>query len=443
MSERVSGSILVVDDDPIIRDLLHEALSIKGYAVILADNGYEALDVLKRNPIAAIITDVKMPRMGGLVLLKKIKQLSPNVPVVVITAYETVNDAVETMKYGASDYLPKPFTISKVHEVIEGLIRDGHSAETLSRKIITTDPRMMEILKTVDIAANTNASVLIQGGTGTGKELIARAIHERGERRSKRFVSINCAALPEALLESELFGYEQGAFTGAIAKKIGRFEYAHRGTLLLDEIAEMPPALQAKLLRCIQEGEINRLGGNIPIKVDVRIIATTNRDIKKAIKEQRFREDLFYRLCVVQIVVPTLRDRKGDIPLLTDHFLNEFSRQSGKPPPRISEDGMSALEAYDWPGNVRELENKIQRAAIFCHGGVLSVDDLFPNDALPEPKPPSLEYVGTTLYEAEKNLILSTLEKVNGNKARAAEILGVTSRTIRNKLDKYAKEDEK
>ena len=443
MLEQVSEKILVVDDEPKIRNLLNDALSMKGYTVILAENGYEALDVLKRNSIAAVITDVKMPRMTGLVLLKKIKQISPNVPVVVITGHETVKGAVETMKYGASDYLCKPFTLSKVNEVVAELIRNGQSTEALSRKIITADPGMMKILETVDIAANTSANVLIQGESGTGKELVARAIHDRGKRRNKQFVSINCAALPETLLESELFGYEQGAFTGAITKRIGRFEYAHRGTLLLDEIAEMPPAPQARLLRCIQECEIIRLGDNVPIKVDVRIIATTNRDIGKEIKEQRFREDLFYRLCVVQIVVPPLRNRKEDIPILIDHFLNEFSRQYEKSLPRVSEDGMRALEAYNWPGNVRELENKIQRAVMFSYGDALSVDDLFPNDVLSMSGPASLEYMENTLYESVKRLIMSTLVKVNGNKVRAALILGVTPRTIRNKLHKYTEEDKK
>ena len=443
MLEQVSEKILVVDDEPKIRNLLNDALSMKGYTVILAENGYEALDVLKRNSIAAVITDVKMPRMSGLVLLKKIKQLSSNVPVVVITGHETVNDAVETMKCGASDYLPKPFSVSKVHEVVEGLIGNGQSTEALSKKIITADPGMKEILETIDIAAKTNANVFIQGESGTGKELVARAIHDRGERRNKRFVSINCAALPETLLESELFGHEQGAFTGAVTKRIGRFEYAHRGTLLLDEIAEMPPASQARLLRCIQECEIVRLGDNVPIKVDVSIIATTNRDIGKEIKEQRFREDLFYRLCVVQIVVPPLRNRKEDIPILIDHFLNEFSRQYEKSLPRVSEDGMRALEAYNWPGNVRELENKIQRAVMFSYGDALSVDDLFPNDVLSMSGPASLEYMENTLYESVKRLIMSTLVKVNGNKVRAALILGVTPRTIRNKLHKYTEEDKK
>ncbi len=442
MSEQVSEKILVVDDEPIIRDFLHEALSMKGYTVILADDGYEALDVLKRSPIAVVITDMRMPRMSGLALLKKIKKLSPDVPVVVITAHGTVGGAVETMKYGASDYLPKPFSVSKVHEVIEGLIRDGHGNGVRSKEIITADPQMMEILETVDISANTNASVFIQGESGTGKELVARAIHERSQRRNERFVPINCAALPEALLESELFGYEQGAFTGAVAKRIGKFEYAHRGTLLLDEIAEMPPVLQSKLLRCIQESEIDRIGSNVPIKVDVRIIAITNRDIRNEIKEQRFRRDLFYRLCVIQIVVPPLRNRKGDIPILVDHFLNELSLQYEKPTLDVSEHGMRALEAYDWPGNIRELENKVQRAAMFCRSGVLSVTDFFPNDVMSRLELPSLEYMGTTLHEVEKHLIMSTLEKVNGNKSRAAEILGVTSRTIRNKLRKYAEEND-
>ena len=270
MSERESERILIVDDEPMIRDFLHDALSLKGYTVIPAGNGREALDVLRQNTVAAVITDVKMPRMGGISLLKKIKEVSPDTPVVVITAYGTVSGAVETMKHGASDYLPKPFSATKLHEVIEGLVHDNRDIGAYSREIITADPQMLQILETVDRVADSKASVFIQGESGTGKELIARAIHERGNRSDEPFVAVNCAALPEALLESELFGYEQGAFTGAISKRIGKFELAHRGTLLLDEIAEMAASLQAKLLRCLQEDEIDRIGGSKPIKVDTR-----------------------------------------------------------------------------------------------------------------------------------------------------------------------------
>ena len=441
MPEEKSEQILIVDDEPLIRDFLYEALSWKGYKVISADNGHEALDILKRSAISAVITDVQMPRMNGIDLLKKIKHISPDIPVVVITAYGTVSGAVETMKYGASDYLSKPFSATKLHEVIEGLIRDNSGKEANSKEIITADPQMLQILETVDIVANNKASVLIQGGSGTGKELIARAIHQHGNRSDKLFVAVNCAALPEALLESELFGHERGAFTGAIANRIGKFERAHRGTLLLDEIAEMATSLQVKLLRCLQEGEIDRIGGGNPIAVDVRVIATTNKNIKKAVQEKELRDDLFYRLSVVPIKVPPLRERKGDIPLLINHFLERCVRQLEKPSLNISEEAMEALEAYGWPGNVRELENLVARAVMLCRNDVLSVDDFFPDDPPDEPIHPSMKIVGTTLNDVERYLITSTLESVNGNKARAAEILGVTPRTIRNKLRKYTTEN--
>jgi transcriptional regulator with GAF, ATPase, and Fis domain len=255
-------------------------------------------------------------------------------------------------------------------------------------------------------------------------------------------VAVNCAALPEALLESELFGHEHGAFTGAIARRIGKFELAHRGMLLLDEVAEMATSLQVKLLRVLQEGEIDRIGGNAPIEVDVRIVATTNRDIKEEIEKGRFRNDLFYRLCVVPIKVPPLRDRQGDIPLLVDHFLVNFSRQMSKPSLSISEGAKDALQSYTWPGNVRELENVVERAVMLCRGDVLSAQDFFPENLPIEPVNPIQRFAGATLHDAEKYLIMSTLERVNGNKTRAAEILGITARTIRNKLRQYTSEDD-
>ena len=437
MSEQMSERILVVDDEPMIRDFLYDALSLKGYTVISANNAHEALEIFKRNSIAAVITDIRMPKMNGMAFLRKIKEISPNTPVVVVTAYGTVNGAVETMKHGASDYLPKPFSPARLHETIERLISESSDMEAFSRKIITSDPQMIKLLETVDIVANSKASVFIQGESGTGKELIARAIHERGNRRQERFIAVNCAALPETLLESELFGYEQGAFTGAIARRTGKFEIAHRGTLLLDEIAEMAPSLQAKLLRCLQESEIDRIGGSAPIKVDVRVIATTNRDIKKEIEAGRFRNDLFYRLRVVPITVPPLRERNGDIQLLAKHFLNVFAQQAGKTSLTISSQALDALQDYHWPGNVRELENLVESAVMLCRGDVLSAGDFFPDNPPSKNEYSGMEFLGTTLAEMERYLITTTLKKVNGNKARAAEILGVTSRTIRNKLRKY------
>jgi two-component system response regulator AtoC len=431
---------LVVDDEPLICDLLYDSLSVKGYKVVKASNGQEALDILQRNAIAGVVTDVKMPKMNGTVLLKRIKELFPSIPVVVITAYGTVKGAVEVMKQGAADYILKPFSVASLHQVIEKSICDSRDEARPSGEIITADPQMLQILETVDIVATSKASIFIQGESGTGKELIARAIHRRSNRCNEPFVAVNCAALPETLLESELFGYEQGSFTGAIARRIGKFELAHRGTLLLDEIVEMAPPLQVKLLRVLQEDEIDRIGSNVPIKVDIRIIATTNRDIGEEIKKGRFRNDLFYRLCVVPLTIPPLRDRKGDITLLVNHFLSRFSRQIGKPSLSISGEAMHALEMYAWPGNVRELENVVERAVMLCRGSILSTQDFFPHNPSVEPADPVRRLVGTSLYDVEKHLIMSTLEKVNGNKTRAAEILGITPRTIRNKLRQYTVE---
>jgi len=434
MLQQASEKILVVDDEPLICDLLYDSLSSRGYTVVTARNGQEALDILQRNVIAGVVTDVKMPKMSGNILLKRVKELFPSIPVVVITAYGTVHSAVEMIKQGAADYILKPFSVASLQEVVEKSICDSRAVAKHSRKIITADPQMLQILETLDVVANSKASVFIQGESGTGKELIARAIHEHSSRCNEPFVAVNCAALPETLLESELFGHEQGSFTGAIARRIGKFELAHRGTLLLDEVVEMAPSLQVKLLRVLQEGEVDRIGSNELIKVDIRIIATTNRNVKEQIEKGSFRDDLFYRLCVVPLTIPPLRDRKGDITLLVNHFLDIFSRQIGKRSLTVSEKAMEALETYTWPGNVRELENVVERAVMLCRGNALKTEDFFPHNSSVEPVG---RHVGTSLYEVEKHLIMSTLEKVNGNKTRAAEILGITPRTIRNKMRQY------
>lgn len=380
MPKNLPEKILVVDDEPLICDFLSEALSMKGYGVIVARNGRKALDIFRKGSIAAIITDVKMPEMGGLTLLKKVRESSPGIPVVVITAHGTVNDAVDMMKRGAIDYITKPFSASRLYEALEKSMVDRREREDFSRKIITADPAMLKILDMVRIVAKSKSSVFIQGESGTGKEMIARAIHELSDRCDKPFVPVNCAAVPETLLESELYGHEQGSFTGATTKQIGKFEHAHRGTLLLDEIAEMAAPLQAKLLRVLQEDEIDRIGSSAPIKIDVRVISTTNRNINEEIRRGRFRSDLFYRLCVVPIAVPPLRERKDDIPLLVDYFLNIFSRRNGTSVPGISEEAMKVLEAYSWPGNVRELMNVVERAAMLYGGDVLSPQDFSLHD---------------------------------------------------------------
>lgn len=440
MSEQLAEKILVVDDEPSICEVLCEALTLKGYKVILARNGHEALDMIREGTVSAVITDIRMPKMSGTVLLRRIKEISPTVPVIIITGYATVNDAVDLMKQGATDYIPKPFSIARLHEIVESSIIACNGRREFDSKIISADPQILKILRTIDIVANADnkASVLIQGESGTGKELIAREIHERDRKRNGLFVAVNCAAMPESLLESELFGHEHGSFTGAIATRIGKFEVAHNGTLLLDEIAEMPFSLQVKLLRVLQEGEIDRIGSNETIRVDVRVIATTNRNIKEEVENGKFRDDLFYRLYVVPIVIPPLRARRDDIPILIDHFLAEFARQTGKELLSVSQEAIEALTAYKWPGNVRELENLVKRAVMFCNANVLSTSDFFPNNSSAQQlMEPPWSVAGTTLHEAEKYLIMNTLKQVNGNKTRAAQILGVTPRTIRNKLRQY------
>ncbi len=440
MAEQLAEKILVVDDEPSICEILCEALTLKGYKVILAKNGQEALDVIRGNTISAVITDIRMPKMSGPILLRRIKEISPATPVIIITGYATVNDAVDLMKQGATDYIPKPFSIAKVHEIVERSIIACNGRRESDSRIISADPQMLKILRTIEIVANADnkASVLIQGESGTGKELIAREIHERDRKRNGLFIAVNCAAMPESLLESELFGHEQGSFTGAISRRIGKFEVAHNGTLLLDEIAEMPSSLQVKLLRVLQEGEIDRIGSNETIKVDVRVIATTNRNIKEEVEKGKFRDDLFYRLYVVPIVIPPLRARRDDVPILVDHFLARFARETGKESLTVSQEAMDALKAYNWPGNVRELENLVKRAVMFSNTNVLSTSDFFSNNSLDQQlMEPPWSVAGTTLYEAEKYLIMNTLKQVNGNKTRAARILGVTPRTIRNKLQQY------
>jgi len=439
---QVSRKILVVDDEPLIRDFLYEALKSKGYTVITANNGQEALGILEHNIISAVITDIEMPQMDGAALLKKVRKLFPEIPVVVITGYGTVNNAVEVMRQGAAYYFPKPFPVAELHKVIQESIPESFDGERNFRNIITADPQMLQILEAVDTIAKSKASVLIQGESGTGKELIARAIHERSDRCNGPFVAVNCAAVTENLIEDEMFGHEPGAFTGAAGRRIGKFEFANGGTLLLDEIAEMHPSQQVKLLRVLQENEINRIGSNAYIKVDARIVATTNKDIKEEIKKGRFRDDLFYRLCVVPITLPSLRDREGDIALLVDYFFDRFARQNGKRSLRISEEAMDALETYTWPGNVRELENIVERAVMLCRSDILSVQNFFPDNPSVDSSEPMLELIGPTLYDAERYLIMSTLKKVDGNRTRAAEILGITTRTIRNKLQQYLMEHE-
>ena len=457
--------ILVVDDDPYMRTSLTDCLVSCGYCVEAAVDGVDALSRFRRGAFEMVITDIRMPKMGGLDLLKELKGRAPEIPVIVITAYGTVNTAVEAMKQGAADFIMKPFSLDDLEVVVRNVLDRGEEAEAThgetpepegaaraaQRRIVTCDARMAELLEFLRNIAKSRSSVLIQGESGTGKELLARFIHRHSPRRNQPFVAVNCAAIPHALLESEMFGYEKGAFTGAAQRRIGRFELADRGTLLLDEVSEMDMPLQAKLLRVIQESEIDRLGGRDPIPVDARIIATTNADLKTCIREKKFREDLYYRLNVIPVRVPPLRERRGDIAALAEHFLAKYAAENGRAKPALAAGTLEALAAFPWPGNVRELENVIERAVLVCRGDTLRPQDLDldggGSDARGEIGPgrePAAAPPGeaTTLRDMEKNLIFSTLKKVRGNKTKASEILGISVRTMRNKLNEYKLEQE-
>jgi len=450
--------ILVVDDDPYMRTSLMDCLVSCGYAVETAIDGVDALGKFRKGAYEMVITDIRMPKMGGLELLKGVKDQSPETPVIVITAYGTVNTAVEAMRKGATDFIMKPFSLDDLEMVVKNVLERGAEPDSetareapgasrpAQRQIVTADPRMAELLEFLKNIAKSRSSVLIQGESGTGKELLARLIHQHSPRKNQPFVAVNCAAIPHTLLESEMFGFEKGAFTGAAQRRIGKFELADRGTLLLDEVSEMDIPLQAKLLRVIQESEIDRLGGKDPIPVDARIVATTNSDLKKCIQEKKFREDLYYRLNVIPVRVPPLRERKGDIPVLAEHFLVKYAAENGKRKPALPGDTLAALAAYPWPGNVRELENVIERAVLVCRGNALLPEHLALDGdetaagggARPGGTPSSLPADGpATLRDMEKNLIFSTLKQVKGNKTKASEILGISVRTMRNKLNEY------
>ena len=447
--------LLIVDDDQAMRLALSESLESCGYEVIAAENGANGLQQFSRRGFDLVLTDMKMPGMTGIDVLRGVKKMSPAVPVILITAYGTVNTAVEAMKEGAAEFIMKPFTLDEIEGVVRNVLNACEAgAATLpasqpASPIVSRDPKMLAILEMLANVAKSKSSVFIQGESGTGKELIARYIHEHSQRRNNPFVAVNCAAIPHNLLESEMFGYEKGAFTGAAQKKLGKFELAHTGTLLLDEVSEMDVQLQAKLLRVIQEAEVDRLGGHGPIAVDVRIVATTNVNLAEAMEQKTFRRDLYYRLNVIPVKIPPLRERNGDILYLANHFLEKFSRERGGKKPLLSERAIALLGAYPFPGNVRELENIIERAVLMTNGGTITPES-FCLDLPDQPRGgettappaaaaeggPSLN-AGTTLRELEKSLICETLSQVEGNKTKAAKMLGISVRTLWNKVHEY------
>lgn len=416
-------NVLVVDDDNHMRIALRESLLRAGYSVSVAEDGKEALANLNTRPFDLVITDVKMPHITGIDLLQQIKEQSPFLPVILMTGYGTVQDAVKVIKEGAYDYIQKPFNTDTLYGIVKRALCVNNG------KIIYASRAMKEVILKAERVAKSDATVLVLGESGVGKEVISRYIHDASDRCSGSFVAVNCAALPENLLESELFGYEKGAFTGALSRKLGKFELAHMGTILLDEITEMDLRLQAKLLRVLQEREIEVVGAKFPKQVDVRVIATTNRNINKYVSEGKFREDLYYRLNVFPITIPPLRERKEDIPPLADYLLKKHSK--GKD---VGIDGetLEYLKDRPWRGNVRELENLIARACILSNGAVIKLNHVKEVDAFSEAPVNS-----GSVKEMETKLILDALKSVRGNRTKAASILGITVRTLRNKISEY------
>src|SRR6058998_2847608 len=382
------ATLLVADDDPGLRESLERTLTREGYRVVLASDGRAALERVQAGGVDLIVTDLKMPGLTGLELLRAAKALMPDVDVILLTAFGTVEEAVKAMKDGAYDFLTKPFRREQLIKLIDKALerRDLIEQNRALKKqlddlrakgqMIGASPSWRRMLTLVEQVADSSATILIQGESGTGKELVARTIHDRSARRNGPFVAVNCAALPETLLESELFGYEKGAFTGAAGRKEGRFELADGGTLFLDEVADLSPVTQPKILRVLQEGEFERLGGTRTMRVDVRIVAATNQDLAQMVRDRRFREDLYYRLNVITIVAPPLRDRKEDIPVLAQHFLRVYAAKNNRRLEGLSDDAVGCLEAHSWPGNVRELENVVERAVVLARGSRIEVTDL-------------------------------------------------------------------
>ncbi|HLC41093.1 MAG TPA: sigma-54 dependent transcriptional regulator [Methylomirabilota bacterium] len=448
--------ILVADDEKSMREFLSIMLQKDGYEVITAGGGEEAIEAIRKETFDAIIADVRMPKVDGIQVLKAAKELSPQTAVVMITAFSSTETAVEAMKLGAYDYITKPFKLDEIKLIIKNALeRKRLRDENLFLKkqlgtqygfenIIGKSPRLVEIFDTIRKVSDSPATVMITGESGTGKELVARAIHFNSNRRDKPFISVNCGAIPEGLMESELFGHVKGSFTGATANKTGLFSAADGGTLFLDEITEIPGVLQVKLLRAIQEREIRRVGDTKDIKVDVRLITASNKDLEKAVAEAVLREDLFYRINVIPIHLPALRERREDIPLLATHFLQKFGKALGKEMKGVSAEALQILENYHWPGNIRELENATERAIVLGTGDVLTAEAL--PEAVRRQRPPKgidvdLPEEGldleANLDQIERALLLKALERTGGVQTRAAELLRMTFRQFRYKLQKH------
>jgi DNA-binding NtrC family response regulator len=442
--------ILIVDDEEIVRESLGGWLEKDGYTIAAMPDGPSALAKLKAEPWSIMIVDLKMPGMDGLQVLEEAKKLQPDVAVVIMTAYATVDTAVSAMKLGAYDYLVKPFDpeelslmmqkiVSQQALVRENLVlRQALKKEYRFRDFLSKSPSMQGVFELAKTAARSNSTILVLGESGSGKEVLARAIHAESPRATMPFVAVSCAALTESLLESELFGHEKGAFTGAVARRKGKFESAHGGTLFLDEVGDIGPKLQLDLLRVLEERRFQRVGGNEPIDVDVRIIAATNRDMKKAVAEGKFREDLFYRLNVIPITIPPLRERREDVPLLVENFLERLQVETKKRLDGVSAEAMSALMAHAWPGNVRELRNVLERGAVVATGPVIQLADLGLGSPADAPGPAAPRGGGlVSLEEVEKKHVASVLAHTGGNVSQSARILGIDRVTLYNKMKRW------
>jgi DNA-binding NtrC family response regulator len=441
--------ILVVDDEEQMRDLLAKVLERKGYQVAVCGDGAEALSVLEREPADLVVTDVRMPGLTGMEALRAIKELNPEIVVIIMTAFGSIDQAVQAVKEGAYDYINKPFKIEEMLLTIDKALAERslrHEVSSLRQELRTRyrfenligkSRPMQEIFGLIEQVAGSRSTVMIYGKSGTGKELVAKAVHYNSPRAAKTFVAVNCAAIPAELLESELFGHEKGAFTGAIATKVGKFELATGGTLFLDEIGHMRLDLQAKILRALQEREIERVGGTRTIKIDVRVLAATNRDLKRAIEEGTFREDLYYRLNVVPITLPDLKDRPEDIPLLANHFVQKFAQESSAAVREISKEAMTILMSHTWPGNVRELENVIERAVTLGRGPSVQPGDLPPHLAGGTNPLERALAKEATLEDLERDYIAMILRRTKGHQIRAASILGIDRRTLYRKIRRY------
>jgi len=447
-------SILVADDEPLIRMAVSDALRARGHFVMAVGDGAQTVAAVQGRVFDLVISDIRLPKVDGLAVLRHVREQSPSTVVVLITAYGSISDAVGAIKEGAYDYITKPFEMPELLLRVDRIserrdmraeldaARAALAARGSGELLLGRTPSMVRLQERIDAIADSHAPVLVTGESGTGKELVARTIHDRSPRRNKPFVAINCAAFPETLIEAELFGHERGAFTGAIGRRDGRFKIADGGTLLLDELGELPLPAQAKLLRVLQDGSFQPIGSNTTVQVDVRIVSTTNRDLKKEVASGRFREDLYYRINVVEAVIPPLRERRGDIAILSEHFLRRFHKGPGEPPP-ISPAARAALYRHDFPGNIRELVHAIEHALVFSRGREVGVQDLpaaiagEPAAAGGEEAEPRTLSLSVALAEFEREYLLATLAATEGKRARTAEILGISRKNLWEKLRQH------